>query len=192
MQDSFIAASCRKCGQSVCAREVVINHVLGYQQFTFCLHCLSAAVGQAAMDLCELVGRYLADRACYRKEWRAVTCCDHDGEKPCCPSLLENAPHQRDWWESKVLNTVDEDDLQADAFCDTNAMGCGDLMIALMKSIKPLQVGQVLEVRALDPGAAADIPAWCNLAGHTLLAGPCGEDGAHYFIRKGEKKSWQS
>lgn len=88
-----------------------------------------------------------------------------------------------------MTSDTNEKDIHGDVFRDTEEMGCGNLMIALMKAIKPLQIGQILEVRALDPGASADIPAWCNLTGHTLLAGSCGDDNAHYFIRKeGGKK----
>jgi tRNA 2-thiouridine synthesizing protein A len=42
--------------------------------------------------------------------------------------------------------------------------------------------GAVLRLIALDPGAPADIPAWCRLTGHALL------DHAHpvYLIRRKE------
>lgn len=82
---------------------------------------------------------------------------------------------------------MDETEVSAHAFCDAEAMSCGILLIALMKAIGPLEPGQVLEVRALDPSAPLEIPSWCKLAGHELLAGPCGQDNARYFIRKGAK-----
>jgi tRNA 2-thiouridine synthesizing protein A len=70
-------------------------------------------------------------------------------------------------------------------FHDLGELSCGDLIMALLKAIRPLSPGTVMEVRALDPGAPIDIRAWCRLSGHTLLAGPCGPDDAHYAIRKG-------
>lgn len=76
------------------------------------------------------------------------------------------------------------DGIRADSYRDTQEMGCGDLIIALRKAIRPLEPGQVLEIRATDAGASEDIPAWCRLTRHELLAGPCGPDNAHYFIRK--------
>jgi len=57
-------------------------------------------------------------------------------------------------------------------------------MIALMKAMRPLSPGQVLELRAADAGAPNDIPAWCRMTGHELLAGPTGEHGDRYFIQK--------
>jgi tRNA 2-thiouridine synthesizing protein A len=77
--------------------------------------------------------------------------------------------------------------LTPDAFRDTDEMGCGSLMIALMKAIRPLQVGQILQVRACDPGAPEDIPAWCRLSGHQLLDRPPSAASTDYFIRRGNK-----
>ena len=81
--------------------------------------------------------------------------------------------------------TIDRASLIPDAVADFDDMGCGDLAIALMDAMKPLQVGQVLQVRALDPGAVEDVPAWCRMRGHTLLLGPDEQDREHYYIQKG-------
>ena len=75
-----------------------------------------------------------------------------------------------------------------DAFRDTESMGCGSLMIALRKAMLPLAVGQVLQVRSCDPGAPEDIPAWCRLTGHQLLAAQAGNLKTDYFIRKANKQ----
>jgi tRNA 2-thiouridine synthesizing protein A len=53
---------------------------------------------------------------------------------------------------------------------DAGEMGCGELLIELAGRMKALAPGQVLELRALDPGAVEDIPAWCGLTGHSLLS----------------------
>jgi tRNA 2-thiouridine synthesizing protein A len=74
-----------------------------------------------------------------------------------------------------------------DIFHDFGELSCGDLTMALLKAIRPLAPGTVMEVRALDPGAPIDIRAWCRLSGHELLTGPCGPDQARYAIRKGGK-----
>jgi len=76
------------------------------------------------------------------------------------------------------------DRLPGDYFQDMGELSCGDLVMAMLKALRPLQPGDVMEVRALDPAAPIDIPAWCRLTGHTLVAGPCGPDKAHYFIEK--------
>ena len=75
---------------------------------------------------------------------------------------------------------------QRDLFCDLGELSCGDLVMALMKTLRPLPPKAVLEVRALDTAAPVDIYAWCKLTGHTLLSGPCGPDNVHFFIQKKE------
>ena len=59
--------------------------------------------------------------------------------------------------------------IDPDAEWDAGDMGCGDLVLELRHRIARLEPGQVLKVIALDPGAPADMPAWCRLTGHTLL-----------------------
>lgn len=71
-------------------------------------------------------------------------------------------------------------ELLADAFNDTEEMDCGDLMIALRKAMLPLAPGQILHLRATDLGAPHDIPAWCNMTGHSLLRATAPD----YYLRK--------
>ncbi|HXA76171.1 MAG TPA: hypothetical protein VNV41_03480 [Candidatus Acidoferrales bacterium] len=42
-------------------------------------------------------------------------------------------------------------------------LGCGELLIELAGRMKSLASRQVFELRALDPGAEQDLPAWCRL-----------------------------
>ena len=48
-------------------------------------------------------------------------------------------------------------------------LGCGDLVLALRQRVRAAP-GQVFKVTALDAGAPADIPAWCRMTGHALVA----------------------
>jgi tRNA 2-thiouridine synthesizing protein A len=57
----------------------------------------------------------------------------------------------------------------ADAdFWDAGHMGCGELILKLRKHLKTMP-GQVMRVVALDPGAIADIPAYCRMTRNELL-----------------------
>jgi tRNA 2-thiouridine synthesizing protein A len=70
----------------------------------------------------------------------------------------------------------------ADAW-DAGDLACGDLVLQLRFRMERLSPGAVLRLIALDPGAPADLPAWCRLTGHDLLA-------AHhpvYLIRRKER-----
>jgi TusA-related sulfurtransferase len=40
--------------------------------------------------------------------------------------------------------------------------------------------GQTLEIHATQPSVAGDLPAWCRLAGHTLIE----QKDAYYLIRR--------
>ena len=48
-------------------------------------------------------------------------------------------------------------------------LGCGDLVLELRRRLREAP-GQVFKVIALDLGAPEDIPAWCGMTGHELLA----------------------
>lgn len=79
---------------------------------------------------------------------------------------------------------VEQKNIKPDVVLDLGNKGCGDLAISLMKKMRTLEGGQVLEVHALDIGAQNDIPAWCRMTKNELLAGPCGEGNAFYYIKK--------
>ena len=53
---------------------------------------------------------------------------------------------------------------------DAGDLGCGDLVLELRSQLRALPAGAVLHVIARDPAAPVDLPAWCGLVGHTLLA----------------------
>ena len=40
----------------------------------------------------------------------------------------------------------------------------------MLQAIKRLGPGDILEVRSIDPGVREDLPAWCRMTGHELLA----------------------
>lgn len=79
---------------------------------------------------------------------------------------------------------VEQINIQPDVVLDLGEKACGELVISLMRKVRTVEAGQVLEVRALDTGAPNDIAAWCRMTGNELLAGPCGEGDVFYYIKK--------
>jgi tRNA 2-thiouridine synthesizing protein A len=75
--------------------------------------------------------------------------------------------------------------IDPDGEWDAGDMGCGDLVLELHYRIARLEPGQVLKVTALDPGAPADMPAWCGLTGHALVSAV----PPVYFIRRKAERS---
>ena len=71
----------------------------------------------------------------------------------------------------------------ADTVWDAGDLGCGELLLSLRGRMESMRPGQVLRLVALDAGAPADLPAWCRLTGHTLLAA----QHPVYLIRRKER-----
>ena len=68
---------------------------------------------------------------------------------------------------------------------DAGEMGCGELVLELRARVERMRPGDVLRLIARDPGAPADLPAWCRLTGHRLVAG----QHPVYFIERKETPS---
>ena len=86
-----------------------------------------------------------------------------------------------------MKNVLDLNNLQPDLSIELGDLGCGDLVMEIMKAVRSMAVGQTLQIHATDPAASIDIAAWCAMRKHELLAGPAGEDNAYYFIKKGDE-----
>lgn len=69
-----------------------------------------------------------------------------------------------------------------DTTWDAGDLGCGELVLQLRFRIEQLEPGALLRLVAVDPGARADLPAWCRLTGHALVAA----DHPVYLIRRKE------
>ncbi len=59
---------------------------------------------------------------------------------------------------------------RSDGIWDAGNLACGDLVLKLRERMEAMAPGEVLCLIALDSGAPADLPAWCRLTGHTLIA----------------------
>ncbi|SER90842.1 TusA-related sulfurtransferase [Pedococcus cremeus] len=73
---------------------------------------------------------------------------------------------------------------------DARGLRCPLPVIRLAQAAKDLPAGALVEVWATDPAARADVPAWCRMRGHELVATTeldQGTDGAHtaYRVRLG-------
>lgn len=70
----------------------------------------------------------------------------------------------------------------ADAEWDAGDLGCGELVLTLRTRLQAMEPGEILRLIARDPGAPADVPAWCRLTGHALVV----EQHPVYLIRRKE------
>lgn len=53
---------------------------------------------------------------------------------------------------------------------DARFLMCPLPVIRTQDKVAHLQTGDTLEINCTDPGALYDIPAWCRIHGHTVLA----------------------
>ena len=53
---------------------------------------------------------------------------------------------------------------------DFKGLLCPMPVVKLAQAIKQIQVGELVEALATDPGVMADIPAWARTSGHELVS----------------------
>lgn len=76
------------------------------------------------------------------------------------------------------------DGIKADRVQNSIGQQCPMPIVAMAKTMRTMTAGQVLEVRADDEGARADIPAWCEQTGNEFLGEQKAADCVQYFVRK--------
>ncbi len=73
---------------------------------------------------------------------------------------------------------------KADKIQDSIGQMCPMPIALLAKNIRQMEPGQIIEVRADDEGAHADIPAWCEQTGNEFLGEEDAGDYFKYYVRK--------
>jgi len=76
-------------------------------------------------------------------------------------------------------------DVSPDLVLDCEGMQCPLPVVKTAQAIKQLEVGQVLELCATDPGVEPDMAAWSSRTGNTIEG--IRKEGSvfHVLIRKG-------
>lgn len=59
--------------------------------------------------------------------------------------------------------------LKADMVLDCTGLLCPVPVVKTAKAIKQIEVGQILQMIATDPGAPPDMQAWTRQTGHEML-----------------------
>ena len=68
---------------------------------------------------------------------------------------------------------------------DCNGMLCPMPVVKTNKALKELQIGDILEMTATDPGSLPDMEAWARQTAHELLeAIDNGNDNYRFVIKK--------
>ena len=75
-------------------------------------------------------------------------------------------------------------EITPDKVLDARGLQCPMPVVKTSQEIKSIEVGQILQVLATDPGSMADIAAWSKSTGNELLS--MGKDDAVFvfYIKK--------
>ena len=163
------------CNARVSAHEVLMSIGAGFRSAPLCLACLAHELDQDQTALCRHLGTWFQRRACYADAWAESTRLE-GGE----PSAFTAAASD-DALSGTAVSRLWRD--EPDDFWDAGHMGCGELVMELRLRLRDLAPQEVLQVRALDPGAREDIPAWCAMTGHALVRA----EHPQYDIRRKEQ-----
>lgn len=72
----------------------------------------------------------------------------------------------------------------ADHVLDCRGMACPLPIVKTAKAIKEIEVGQVLELLATDPGVEPDMAAWTRRTKHQLIKIDKVDDVFHVFVQR--------
>jgi tRNA 2-thiouridine synthesizing protein A len=76
-------------------------------------------------------------------------------------------------------------DLVPDLIIECTGLRCPLPVIHLARRLSEVPAGGVVEVRADDPAARLDIPAWCRMRGHEYVGERTSADEtAGYLVRR--------
>jgi tRNA 2-thiouridine synthesizing protein A len=67
---------------------------------------------------------------------------------------------------------------------DARGLNCPLPILRTKKAIAGMQVGEVLEIAATDPGSVKDLSAFCSQTGNELLSNREADGEFHFRIRK--------
>ncbi|MFQ5504466.1 MAG: sulfurtransferase TusA family protein [Planctomycetota bacterium] len=73
-------------------------------------------------------------------------------------------------------------DERADKFLDCSGLLCPMPVVKTRRAIKGMEIGQILEMIATDPGAVPDMEAWENQTRHELVLTEERDDGKFRFL----------
>jgi tRNA 2-thiouridine synthesizing protein A len=75
-------------------------------------------------------------------------------------------------------------ELKTDKFLDCTGLLCPIPVVKASKAIKEIEIGQILEMVATDPGAPPDMEAWARQTGHPLVQQTADNGTFHFWFRR--------
>ncbi len=183
--DRARGSPCNGCSRAICGHEVVVSFVLGFKETPRCLDCLARGLSRERGDLLTSARHHIDHRDCWSAGWRHATAIEErsadagtgaSGTVSCglgaVATCIAGAPAAAKIIQGASRGTRESASDRTPEWIaewDAGDLACGDLVLELRLRLRELQSGQILKLTARDPGAPADLPAWCGLNGHTLI-----------------------
>lgn len=177
---------CSGCGEAICGHEALMSVTMGFKDAPRCWPCLADALGYEKEPLRDHIFAYIAHRPCHYEGWQWASREEgfDPGKRPHClwpANLMTEEEADRKSSDSAHNEiSIPNPDSDYDSEWDAGNIGCGDLVLELRLKINNLKPGQILRLKATDSGAPEDLPAWCRMTGHRLIA----FQHPVYFIRR--------
>lgn len=158
---------CHLCGAHICGHDALLAILLGSRHAPRCSRCAAGELREPVAELRERALQWIRRRECFLAVWRAAGEAEGFGaaDRPQC-LFAGNRSGSAAPAAATATATAPP---AADRVHDAGDLGCGDLVLELKFTLASMPPGSVLEVRATDPAAPIDLPAWCGLVGHRLL-----------------------
>lgn len=169
-----VVRPCADCGAALCGHGAVLAVVLGFRNSPRCVRCLAQQADETPAGLADRALQWILRRECFLHVWRRASAAEGhaDRDRPAClfaaQSAGANAAARNTPTAAREAGTTAGPLPTPAESWDAGDLGCGDLVLELRNRLRALQPGAVLAVRATDPAAPIDLPAWCGLCGHTL------------------------
>jgi tRNA 2-thiouridine synthesizing protein A len=164
---------CSGCGAAICGHEALMSLTMGFKDAPQCWACLADTLGYEKEALRDHIFAYITHRSCHYEGWRWAT--REEGfepdKPPGCLWPVSSTQSKQEWKVPKpATGEVPVSGMEHDSEWDAGDLGCGDLVLELRIRMKTMRPGQILKLKATDPGAPTDLPSWCRVTGNTLLA----------------------
>ena len=172
---------CVTCNRPLCGHAYVICVASGFKTSPRCVTCIAEGYGRPNNEFLGDALQYIRHHPCYWTGWQWAN--QHEGhqqtlEHPAC--IWQDGTTPEEAVIPGISGPTTEGVPEPDVVWDAGNMSCGDLVLELRLRMKKLEPGQVMALTACDAGAPQDIPAWCRLTRHLLIA----SEHPHFWIRR--------
>lgn len=174
---------CADCGAALCGHEALLSWSMGLLGSTYCSGCLAQSMKQTREEFLEAGLEFVQRLDCWRAGWEWASRDEDRADEGMRPSCLWGTTETDGKGAGSALPTPTEGAPPApERSWDAGDMACGQLLLELRGTLREMAPGQVLHLSSRDPASPEDLPAWCDLTGHTLLVA----EHPEYWIRRRE------